>query len=170
MTWKYQFFDIYSPFCVFSWHFTCTARLIIIRNPSAVHYCCIPHSNTESRVQTRLSESRTAADVTSHSTRAPGHTMQPASLSQHQVTKVQHLAAAAVLLLLLCCCCMSSQVGEGQLSLLLTWRGSHPDLRPVLFISHTDVVPVDNNTLKASLIQTDFVSAFNSGCFHLGCC
>ncbi|GFR46956.1 hypothetical protein Agub_g8606, partial [Astrephomene gubernaculifera] len=34
------------------------------------------------------------------------------------------------------------QVGAGGFSLLLTWRGSSPGLRPVLFVSHYDVVPV----------------------------
>ncbi|KIZ05232.1 hypothetical protein MNEG_2734 [Monoraphidium neglectum] len=34
------------------------------------------------------------------------------------------------------------KVGCDSLSYLITWQGSQPDLRPVLFISHLDVVPV----------------------------
>ncbi|GLI59011.1 hypothetical protein VaNZ11_000835 [Volvox africanus] len=34
------------------------------------------------------------------------------------------------------------QVGVNSLSLLITWPGSNSDLRPVLFVSHYDVVPV----------------------------
>ncbi|GAX73214.1 hypothetical protein CEUSTIGMA_g667.t1 [Chlamydomonas eustigma] len=37
-------------------------------------------------------------------------------------------------------------VGNGRLSLLLTWRGSDPSLLPVLLISHYDVVPVTPGT------------------------
>ncbi|GAX73213.1 hypothetical protein CEUSTIGMA_g666.t1 [Chlamydomonas eustigma] len=37
-------------------------------------------------------------------------------------------------------------VGNGSLSLLLTWRGSDPSLLPVLLISHYDVVPVTPGT------------------------
>jgi hypothetical protein len=40
------------------------------------------------------------------------------------------------------------QLGPGNLSYLLTWRGSRPDLDPVLFVAHTDVVPVAPETLK----------------------
>jgi hypothetical protein len=40
------------------------------------------------------------------------------------------------------------QVGSGSLSTLLTWHGSQPQLRPVLFISHIDVVPVTAETLQ----------------------
>mmetsp|Transcript_2492 Transcript_2492/g.4194 ORF Transcript_2492/g.4194 Transcript_2492/m.4194 type:complete len:520 (+) Transcript_2492:3-1562(+) len=40
------------------------------------------------------------------------------------------------------------QVGEGNLSLLLTWPGSAPELKPLLFISHLDVVPVAEETLS----------------------
>uniref|UniRef100_A0A383VVP7 Uncharacterized protein n=1 Tax=Tetradesmus obliquus TaxID=3088 RepID=A0A383VVP7_TETOB len=40
------------------------------------------------------------------------------------------------------------QLGSGSLSFLLTWRGSQQQLRPVLFISHTDVVPVTAETLQ----------------------
>lgn len=39
------------------------------------------------------------------------------------------------------------RLGEGGLSYLLTWRGSDASLRPVLFISHVDVVPVTQETL-----------------------
>jgi hypothetical protein len=35
-----------------------------------------------------------------------------------------------------------NKVGCDSLSYLITWQGSQPDLRPVLFISHLDVVPV----------------------------
>lgn len=34
-----------------------------------------------------------------------------------------------------------------QYSLLYTWQGSNPDLKPVLFSAHQDVVPVDPSTL-----------------------
>ncbi|KAF6262167.1 hypothetical protein COO60DRAFT_676903 [Scenedesmus sp. NREL 46B-D3] len=40
------------------------------------------------------------------------------------------------------------QVGSGSLSHLLTWHGSQPQLRPVLFVSHIDVVPVTAETLQ----------------------
>jgi hypothetical protein len=40
------------------------------------------------------------------------------------------------------------QVGSGSLSHLLTWHGSQQQLRPVLFISHVDVVPVTAETLQ----------------------
>ncbi|MBN2147707.1 MAG: M20 family peptidase [Anaerolineales bacterium] len=33
-------------------------------------------------------------------------------------------------------------------SLLYTWQGSQPDLEPILFAAHQDVVPVDETTLK----------------------
>lgn len=42
------------------------------------------------------------------------------------------------------------QVGTGGMSYLLTWRGSKPGLKPVLFVSHTDVVPVEEKTPEAS--------------------
>jgi hypothetical protein len=35
-----------------------------------------------------------------------------------------------------------------QRSYLITWPGSQPDLLPVLFISHVDVVPVPEGSLK----------------------
>jgi carboxypeptidase PM20D1 len=37
-------------------------------------------------------------------------------------------------------------VGVGGYSRLLTWRGSQPQLDPVLFVSHYDVVPVTPGT------------------------
>jgi hypothetical protein len=40
------------------------------------------------------------------------------------------------------------QVGSGSLSYLLTWHGSQQQLRPVLFLSHIDVVPVTAETLQ----------------------
>eukprot|EP00775_Hariotina_reticulata_P006875 gene6876-7091_t len=43
---------------------------------------------------------------------------------------------------------VESQVGTDHLSYLLTWQGSQPQLSPVLFISHTDVVPVPTETLQ----------------------
>jgi carboxypeptidase PM20D1 len=33
-------------------------------------------------------------------------------------------------------------------SLLYTWQGSDPSLKPVVLMAHYDVVPVDENTLK----------------------
>jgi hypothetical protein len=40
------------------------------------------------------------------------------------------------------------QLGRGNLSYLFTWKGDQPDLNPVLFVAHTDVVPVAPETLK----------------------
>lgn len=34
------------------------------------------------------------------------------------------------------------QAGVDMLSYLITWRGSDPALRPILLVSHVDVVPV----------------------------
>jgi hypothetical protein len=48
------------------------------------------------------------------------------------------------------CCAVLLQLGTGSLSYLLTWQGSQPQLDPVLFVAHTDVVPVDESTLKVS--------------------
>lgn len=43
-------------------------------------------------------------------------------------------------------------MGAGNLSYLFTWQGSQPDLDPVLFVSHTDVVPVAQETLKVGCL------------------
>lgn len=40
------------------------------------------------------------------------------------------------------------QVGAGGLSRLITWQGSDRSLQPVLFVSHVDVVPVAEETVK----------------------
>lgn len=40
------------------------------------------------------------------------------------------------------------QLGAGNLSYLFTWQGSQPELDPVMFVSHTDVVPAAEGTLK----------------------
>lgn len=40
------------------------------------------------------------------------------------------------------------KVGSGNLSYLLTWQGTDATLAPVLFISHVDVVPVPEQTVK----------------------
>ncbi|MBW2242407.1 MAG: M20/M25/M40 family metallo-hydrolase [Deltaproteobacteria bacterium] len=49
-------------------------------------------------------------------------------------------------------------------SLLLTWQGSDPELAPALFMSHTDVVPVEQEALKGwthppfgGVIEGDFI-------------
>ena len=42
--------------------------------------------------------------------------------------------------------CARPQVGEGGFSRLITWKGSQAGLRPVLFVSHYDVVPVTPGT------------------------
>jgi len=36
----------------------------------------------------------------------------------------------------------------GQHSLLYIWKGSQPTLKPVLYITHSDVVPVESNNIK----------------------
>ena len=33
-----------------------------------------------------------------------------------------------------------------DLSLLYTWPGSNPDLKPIILMSHQDVVPIDQPT------------------------
>jgi carboxypeptidase PM20D1 len=38
------------------------------------------------------------------------------------------------------------RLGKGNYSYLITWQGSQPELRPALFISHLDVVPVTPGT------------------------
>lgn len=38
------------------------------------------------------------------------------------------------------------KLGAGNHSYLITWRGSNPALKPALFISHVDVVPVSPGT------------------------
>jgi carboxypeptidase PM20D1 len=39
------------------------------------------------------------------------------------------------------------RLSTDNLSLLVTWDGSEPGLKPILFISHIDVVPVTEDTL-----------------------
>jgi hypothetical protein len=48
----------------------------------------------------------------------------------------------------LACAAACFQVGAGGLSRLITWQGSDASLQPVLFVSHVDVVPVTEETLK----------------------
>lgn len=50
--------------------------------------------------------------------------------------------------MLLPACPLVLQMGAGNLSYLFTWQGSQPELDPVLFVAHTDVVPVAQETLK----------------------
>lgn len=45
----------------------------------------------------------------------------------------------------------ATQLGAGNLSYLMTWQGSQADLKPVIFVAHTDVVPVPDETLKVRL-------------------
>lgn len=54
---------------------------------------------------------------------------------------------ARILLACTYCTLCGAQVGQGGLSYLLTWPGTDPSLRPLLFVSHLDVVPVANETL-----------------------
>lgn len=44
-----------------------------------------------------------------------------------------------------------SQVGADNLSYLIEWPGTQPDLKAALFISHMDVVPVPEDTYKVGL-------------------
>ena len=55
-----------------------------------------------------------------------------------------------------------TQVGAGNLTLLLKWKGSDPELLPVLFISHYDVVPVTRGT-EAAWIHGPFSGAIVDG-------
>lgn len=52
---------------------------------------------------------------------------------------------------LFCLCVLPSlQLGVDSLSLLFTWPGKNESLRPALLISHLDVVPVPDASLKVS--------------------
>jgi acetylornithine deacetylase/succinyl-diaminopimelate desuccinylase-like protein len=42
---------------------------------------------------------------------------------------------------------LSKETVDGY-SLLYTWQGKNPDLNPVVFMAHQDVVPADEHTLK----------------------
>lgn len=55
------------------------------------------------------------------------------------------------------------EVGAAQLSLLLQWKGSRPDLLPVLYISHYDVVPISSGT-EGNWVQPPFSGATVDGC------
>jgi hypothetical protein len=45
------------------------------------------------------------------------------------------------------------QVGVDSLTYLITWKGSSPELRPILMISHIDVVPVPEASVKVRHVE-----------------
>ena len=50
-----------------------------------------------------------------------------------------------------------------EYSILLQWQGSNPALRPVVFISHTDVVPAGGPAAEASWQHGPFSGAVSDG-------
>lgn len=60
------------------------------------------------------------------------------------------------------------KLGDGAHSYLITWRGSRAELRPALFISHVDVVPVSPGT-EQDWTYPPFSGAVADGYIWGGC-